>query len=257
MSRSAFATVFLVLVCPMAAAQSRPDAVERMAQFRYDQNGAYAILCRPGAPTDIELAPEEHVVGFALGDTVQWVVEELPGHVFVKPLKANLATAGTLVTNRRTYQLSLRSVSADAAWHQRVSWIYPDLVVLRDRAREPSAPAPTSAPEPPQTGRRAVDPASLRFSYEITGDPSLRPLQVFDDGRFTWLRMRSTGQLPAVFALGPDGAEVVNYSTQGDYLLVHRVMQAAVIKLGRAEARIVNKAKPESEPARERGRSDE
>jgi type IV secretion system protein VirB9 len=117
------------------------DSSSRTQRFRYDPEVSFAILALPGVPTDVQLAADEHVTGFALGDTVQWVIEELPGHVFVKPLKPDLFTAGTLVTDRRTYQLTLRSGRPRDDWMQRVSWTYPDLVVLR----APAGPWPHAA----------------------------------------------------------------------------------------------------------------
>jgi type IV secretion system protein TrbG len=210
----------------------------RMAAFRFDPNASYTLMCRPGAPTDVQLAPDEKVVGFALGDSVQWVVEELPGHVFVKPLRGGLSTAGTLVTDRRTYQLALRSSAGDGPWHQRVSWSYADLVVLRDAGRSGVPPRVDAAAPDGTIERRYVDPSALNFAYLVSGDPDIRPLQVFDDGRVTWLRMRPGKPLPAVFALGPDGPELVNYTVRADHIVIQRVFAAAILKLGRAEARV-------------------
>jgi len=241
-------------------ASGEPPGKGRMTAFRYDANMSFSLLCRPGAPTDVQLGLDEKVVGFALGDSVQWVVEELPGHVFVKPLRAGLTTAGTLVTDRRTYQLALRSVSGDGLWHQRVSWSYPDLVVLRDPGRgvsdrgrgvyEPGR-EPVEADRGGQS--RSVDPAQLNFAYEVTGDADVRPLQAFDDGRVTWLRMRQGKPLPALFVIGPDGPELVNYGVRSDHIMVQRTFETAVLKLGRLEARIVNRALAPIERSRPSG----
>ena len=230
-----------------AGAAAPPPAAEaagggRMAAFRYDANASFTLLCRPGAPTDIQLAAEEKVVGFALGDSVQWVVEELPGHVFVKPLHPGQSTAGTLVTDRRTYQLALRSVTADAPWHQRVSWSYPDLVLLRDTLRAGTDTVRDAADPDRSATARMVDPALLNFAYDIAGDADIRPLQAFDDGRVTWLRMRPGKPLPAVFVIGTDGTELVNYTTRGDHIVIQRVFASALLKLGKSEARVTNAA---------------
>jgi len=234
-------------LCGGVAAAPPPAGSEaagggRMAAFRFDANISFTLLCRPGAPTDIQLAPEEKVVGFALGDSVQWVVEELPGHVFVKPLHPGQSTAGTLVTDRRTYQLALRSVTGDAAWHQRVSWSYPDLVLLRDAARAGHEATRDSADPDRLASARLVDPAVLNFAYDIAGDADIRPLQAFDDGRVTWLRMRAGKPLPAVFVIGTDGTELVNYTMHGDHIVIQRVFASALLKLGKSEARVANAA---------------
>ena len=63
----------------------RPEeSAGKSQRFRFDPEASFTIIGYPGVPTDIQLSPDEHVTGFALGDTVQWVIEELPGHLFIK-----------------------------------------------------------------------------------------------------------------------------------------------------------------------------
>ncbi|MDE3208753.1 MAG: TrbG/VirB9 family P-type conjugative transfer protein, partial [Pseudomonadota bacterium] len=92
----------------------------KLVVFHYDANRAYTLYTRPGAVTDLELPAGETVQAMALGDSVQWVVEQSPGHVFIKPVRQGLFTSATLVTSRRTYQLILRSLKPEGVWFQRV-----------------------------------------------------------------------------------------------------------------------------------------
>ena len=240
-------------------------------RFRYDPEASFAILALPGVPTDLQLAADERVTGFALGDTIQWVIEELPGHVFIKPLKSELFTAGTLVTDRRTYQLTLRSGHPRDEWMQRVAWSYPDLVVLRapagslphaaervaalaqaatgagygaggvaadtDRAGgiAPGIGATAGAGESRAAG---IDPARLDFDYRLSGDAPFRPLTVFDDGHSTWLRMPPRQTLPALFLVADGSPQLVHYVVRGDWLVVPRLAVRLILKLGRSEVQV-------------------
>lgn len=250
-----------------ATADPAPAHVQR---FRYDGETSYALVALPGVPTDLQLGPDEHVTGFALGDTLQWLTEELPGHVFVKPLKAGLFTAGTLVTDRRTYQLTLRSVSGGQDWMQRVAWSYPDLVVLRAPLTAlPAAgtvlpgsgtpgsagggvpgagravPADGTGPWPGPTG---MDPSRLNYDYRLTGTASFRPLLVVDDGRSTWLRMPPRTSLPALYLRGEGGETLVNYAVQGDWLVLARVASHLLLRLGHDEVQILRHADARGHP---------
>lgn len=197
--------------------------------FRYDKDSAYTILAQPGIPTDLELGADEKVQGLAMGDTVQWMIEELPGHLFIKPIKGDLFTAGTLVTDRRIYQLHFKSSADSGAWYQRVSWSYDDR----------SRPVPTNADLPPDPEH--IPANRLNLAYEIEGDGDFRPEQVFDDGRFTYLKMNAPQSLPALFMLTEEGAELVNYRVQGSYFVVQRLMPGILLKLGNREIRVLNR----------------
>jgi type IV secretion system protein VirB9 len=203
--------------------------------YRYDPNNTYAVLGLPGVPTDIQLASDEKVLGFAMGDTVQWLIEELPGHLFIKPIKADLFTAGTLVTDRRVYQLAFKSTNAQGRWYQKVSWSYPE-VALRSAHEAAVAPLLTDIVSPDK-----LDPATLNFAYDIEGEGDFKPITVFDDGRFTWLKVKAPQALPALFMVSEEGVQLVNYLIQGDYFVVQRLLPAALLKLGNTEVRITNR----------------
>ena len=248
-----------------------PDGAGHAQRFRYDPEASFAILALPGVPTDLQLAADERVTGFALGDTIQWVIEELPGHVFIKPLKSELFTAGTLVTDRRTYQLTLRSGHPRDEWMQRVTWSYPDLVVLRAPAGSlphaaervaalaeatagvghgaagTGADADRSGAIVPGTGAAAgtgtvgaggLDPARLDFDYRLSGDAPFRPLTVFDDGRSNWLRMPARQTMPALFLVADGSPQLVHYVVRGDWLVVPRLAARLILKLGRSEVQV-------------------
>lgn len=216
----------LMAPTPSSRAESpRPEVPDErhLARFRYDPDSTYTVVTLPGVPTDMQLGEDEKITGLALGDTLQWMVEELPGHLFIKPLKAGLFTAGTLVTNRRVYQLAFKSVAAEGPWMQKVSWA--------DAVMAPQMDLPDPA---------ALDPARLNTRYRIDGDGDFRPVRVFDDGRFTWIQMHSPQALPALFMVEEGNAVLVNYVVKGEYFVVQRLMSEMLLKLGNVEIRVIN-----------------
>jgi type IV secretion system protein VirB9 len=231
------------------------ESTGKSQRFRFDPEASYTIISYPGVPTDIQLSPAEHVTGFAVGDTVQWVIEELPGHLFIKPMRADLFTAGTLVTDHRTYQLAFKSSNSKENWMQRVSWSYPDLVILR--ATESSLPHAAErvpfdlrstlsrSPIDINMGRssqpRGIDPSKLNMDYQIKGDAPFRPISVFDDGRSMWIKMPPHEPLPAVFAETEEGGKLVHYAIQEDWIVLPRLIPKLTLKLGASEIHIARK----------------
>ena len=230
-------------VMPASAQQQVPLPMPqdtRLVVFRYDPNDSYLVLTRPGAVTHLALEPDESVLAFALGDTVQWIVQDKGPNVFVKPVRADLYTSGTLVTNRRTYQLGLRSSPEGGTWYQRVSWTFPDMIALSRDAHDAKPPVRTR----PQGGQRDEDgPVDgvrierLNFDYRIRGDAAFRPSQAFDDGRFTYIQLPATLQeTPAVFVAGESGeGQLVNYMLRGRFLIVQRLADRFLLRLGSSQ----------------------
>jgi P-type conjugative transfer protein TrbG len=232
------------LIVASAASHAESEAVampgdNHLVVFRYDPNNTFTIYSIPGAPTDIQLGSDEKITGFALGDTVQWLIEELPGHLFVKPLKPDLFTAGTLVTDRRVYQLAFRSLAPHGRWYQKVSWNYPESGFIRNAGAQGSTASSATTSEIPPVDQ--LDPAHLNFAYDVLGEADFRPEAVFDDGRFTWLRVRSPQALPALFMVDGEGVRLVNYVIKGEYFVVQRLMPEVLLKLGKTEVRVVHR----------------
>ncbi len=188
----------------------------------YDAETPTEIVTAPGIPTDLELAPQEHVTGLALGDTVQWRVEQLPGHLFIKPLRAGLFTAATLVTNQRVYTMLLRSTTPAGPWRMKVRWIM--------------------AQAPRENEVRNLTPKVVNHRYTIDGKTEFRPHDVFDDGRFTWIDMGHPQVLPALFMVGDHGPELINYLLRSPYFVVQRLMPRFLLKLGDQEINVTNHA---------------
>ncbi len=105
-------------------------ADSKLVEFPYDPNDTFIVLTRPKAVTDIVLHPDEEIQGLALGDTAQWIVKDTKGHIFIKPIRPNIATTATLVTSARTYQFTLQSSPEDGIFYQRVGFTYPQLVII-------------------------------------------------------------------------------------------------------------------------------
>lgn len=219
----------------------------RLIAFTYDPNETYTILGMPGAVTDVELRKDERVEALALGDGVQWQAQKKDNHLFLRPLREGLFSSATLVTNERTYQLMLRSSPAGGKWYQRVSWQYPDILVMEEN-RATAALASTRLASVEERPTRpaplaAVPVDKLNFAYELKGDASFRPAEVFDDGRFTYIRFKEKPQeMPALFLKTPDGYALTVYTFEPDTptLKVHRRFDAAVLKLGTEEVEIIS-----------------
>jgi len=79
-------------------------------------------------------------------------------------------------------------------------------------------------------------PGAYRFDWRIAGEPALAPLQVFDDGRRTWLHYPPDQPAPAVFERTPRGDRLLRPHRQGDYLVLSGVPAHIVLRGGLLQA---------------------
>jgi len=263
-SRVFIGSLYLLTLCTQAHAESQSFAMPgdaKLVVFSFDANNTFTILTMPGNITDIQLNEGEKITALAMGDSVQWITAKADGHIFIKPTKANIFTSATMVTDQRTYQLTLRSSPEGGKWYQRVSWQYPDLIIMKQSELEAQAKAQKIAAEAikAEEKKRQADAIAitiskapgnpvenLNFDYSVTGNAEFKPTQIFDDGKITWLKMNAKIQeWPATFILDESNiTEVINPLRDGEFIKITRLFKKCVLKLKDKEIVIINNAYP-------------
>lgn len=90
----------------------------------------------------------------------------------------------------------------------------------------------------------------FRFDWQLSGDPAVAPLQVFDDGRETWLQFLPGQPLPAIFSMGDGGEHPLPYVRRDPYVVVAGAWNGLSFRGGRLTAR-ARRTHAAANPARE------
>ena len=193
----------------------------------------------------VELQAGERLVGEPhIGDSVRWNISPaLFGKgdtsttiIVIKPKETGLDTNLLLTTDRRAYYMRLVSKPDD--YVARVAFAYPDDEIADQRWKDHLARQEQEQQEATRIAElspTAIE--SMNFNYSIKGgDASIRPLQVFDDGQKTYIRMNPDTQhreAPVLVVVGSDGkAEMLNYRVKGDMYIADRIFDRAQLVLG-------------------------
>lgn len=236
----------MVMFAPLAHADAKPFFNKNdptFVEFAYDKHQAYTILTKDFNVTHIELADDEVFVGDSLGDKTAFKIDSSGRNVFIKPLAPDVSSTTTLLTNKRTYQLNLKSsVETSSVWYRHVSWSYPDAVIKRilPAFARPDGDART-VPQNSLSNAR-VEPSSpsadkLDYRYTIGGDQSIRPVFVADDGKQTWFKLKSTNEIPALFVINAKGEyATVNAFPLNGFLIALTTAKKFVLKLDDKES---------------------
>ena len=221
----------------------------RLVVFSYDRNNTYPIQLMEGLNTHLEFPEGEYVKTLSVSNCGQdspfWscILSEDRRHIWIKPKLPDQTNVGTIVTNRRVYEISLHAVVPGRDWYQRVTWDGGWQDQGYYEFRETKADGGEGPRKDPAKAPAGTEPERLHFAYSIEGDAPFRPQMVFDDGKFTWIKLPANVQeLPALFVLAGDDVELVNYTQRGDYLLVNRLVPGLLLKLGKAEVKVRNAA---------------
>lgn len=226
------------------AAKPTPAPKEnRIVTYNYSPDIIFRLLTLPEMHTHIQLAEDEGVIETpVLGDSMQWRVSGGPRNLYVKPLRYDLETSMTLVTNKRTYQIQLVSgKSPTGEQYQKVSFLYPDrdLEIKLRKEAEAGAVEAEKVRLADQVIAPNIDPTSLDFAFDVEGSANFRPTAVYSNGKFTFLVMPDTQDSPAVFLLDDENnPSLIQYQVKGRMVVVERAAQRLLLKLGKQEVRI-------------------
>ena len=206
-----------------------PDS--RIRTLMYDPDRVVRLDGFFGYQMMVQFGPDERIENVAIGDGSTWQVtpNKEASLLFVKPVEHAERTNMTVVTDLRSYLFELDAHPASAA-HE-VGMTY----VVRFLYPPPPAVASVSPPPPPAPPERR----NIAFSY--TGSRDLLPSEVFDDGRFTYFKWPVDGTTPAVFAVGPDGAEsLINSSWRDGYEAVEQIAPKFILRDGKQVTTVIN-----------------
>lgn len=235
--------IVVALLSPIARAVDLPSQVDA---FDYVPDGIYPVRTALGITTQIELDPAEEILDFSTGFSSGWDLTRRGNVFYLRPRDVDVDTNMLVRTRAHAYIFELKVVAADwtnleqvrrAGVQYRIGFRYPaDAAFTRPAADEEQGPGPGQS--------TALDRnRTYHFDYDVAArraPPWLVPVHVYDDGRFTYLRMGRhaslpTGTFPAVFGRrSRDGDEfVVNTTVEGDVLVVHGTYPFLVVRHGR------------------------
>ncbi len=215
--------------------------------YPYDKGSEPVIDCEPLRSTDIQLEASETITDVVIGDSERWQTTPAASgdprnpvpHVAVKPQLPGIKTNLAIYTTRHIYHLNLRSRPGHGI--EQVEFYYPDelIAAMKEADREASHTA-----EQHDSGNdgvvvanlKSVDPATLNFSYKIRG-PGVpwRPVRAFNDGTHVYIQMppgMKSADAPALLIAASSGIQMVNYRVRGNYYVVDRLFDNAVMVAG-------------------------
>jgi type IV secretion system protein VirB9 len=230
-----------VAIC-LTAAASFPAGAQVVQQYEYQPDHVYQVRTGLGITTQIELSPNEKILDYSTGFSNGWDLTRRENVFYLKPKNVDVDTNMMIRTATHSDIIELKVVATDwkvldqakrAGVQYKVTFTYPaDSSFAKEGIKENEA-APLDV--------SLVKGRNYNFDYDFATRgkkaPWLVPVNVYDDGQFTYIKMSDmkqfpTGNFPAVFMREREHGDdsVVNTTIEGNTIVVHGTYAYLVIR---------------------------
>jgi type IV secretion system protein VirB9 len=233
-----------VAACVIAASAPCGVFAQTVQQYDYQPDHVYQVRTGLGITTQIEISPSEKILDYSTGFSSGWDLNRRDNVFYIKPKNVDVDTNLMIRTATHSYIIELKVVATD--WRTleqartkgvqyKITFAYP-----KDTAFSSEA---SKAAQAPELDTALIKGRNYNFNYDYATRkktaPWLVPVNVYDDGQFTYIKMNDvkqfpTGNFPAIYmrerAHGEDA--VVNTTVEGNTIIVHGTYPYLVIRHG-------------------------
>lgn len=232
----------------------------RIKHTNYNADDVVRLDAVIGIATHIILQPGENYVTHAFGDPQGWEFAHKDNHYFIKPKAENSDTNLVIVTDKRSYNFVLHFIGSYATkdsagnavkhsigtpWTLKNATLQLAFNYPADDARKAAEVRTVASVQDRFRGH--AGPLNLNYTQSSTKiDQDIVPLNVWDDGRFTYFRFAQNVSLPNLYTVGADGEETLvnrHMSPENNRVIVaEKVAQKFRLRLGNEVVGIYNEA---------------
>ena len=228
----------------MAAGLAAPAQAQVVEQYVYEPDHIYTVHTGLGITTQIELSPQEKILDYSTGFSNGWDLTRRENVFYIKPKNVDVDTNLMIRTTTHSYIFELKVVATDwktleQAKREGVQY----LIKFSYPEQSKFAKEVTKVADSADLDTQLVRGRSYDFNYDYaTRDrqaPWLVPVNVYDDGRFTYIKLSDmkqfpTGNFPAVYMREKEhgGDSLVNTTVVGNTIVVHGTYPYLVIRHG-------------------------
>lgn len=246
---TALALGLLFTLPSMTAFASSPVPVatdSRIKTFVYSENDVFNVVAHYGYQSNIEFPATEQIETISVGNRMGWQIVTAGRRMFIRPTLANARTNMTVVTSKRAYQFDLTAVPAVYSPNEELAYVirfyYPDdkknkvaQAAYMDDMSDDAIPGDSG-----MGSAKASD--GNNYNYTYTGDGTVSPLKVYDNGSATYFKF-SGSDAPKIYMVNGEGKEVELAShAEKEFVVVDTVSAQFVVRQGGAKACIYNEA---------------
>ena len=207
----------------------------RIQHVSYNAEDVIRVNAANGYITTIVFATGEQVLNYGSGYSTAWEFATADNQFFLKPKDKEGTTNLVVVTNRRIYNFDVYLVENPSNATYKLTFSYPE--DERDRAaalaKQQALEQKLDAPDPNIFTNPHLKNCSYSMNFgESSSSKHIAPVQVFDDGLFTYFKFQPNTDFPAIYRVTSDGESIVNSHIEQETLIVHGVYAEYRLRAG-------------------------
>ncbi len=215
-----------------------------MQQYEFQPDRIYPVRTGLGITTEIELSPNEKILDYSTGFSGGWDLTRRENVFYLKPKNVDVDTNMMIRTATHSYIFELKVVATDwktleqakrAGVQYKITFTYPGDAIFATAANKKA--------DVSELDTSLVKDRDYNFDYSYAtrskAAPWLVPVTVYDDGRFTYIKMSDlkqfpTGNFPTIYMreVRNGGDVLVNTTIEGNTIVVHGTYAYLVIRHG-------------------------
>jgi len=210
---------------------------QRVTTVAYKDDDVVELVVKPGIATHIVLQEGEEHEAHAFGDSEAWHFSSYKNNLFIKPALPMGTTNLSVITNKRTYVFKVNFISegSDLTDMYQVKFLYPNEINKAEVEASNKA-------EIEDRLNSSKSQKLFNLNYTMKGDKTVAPINVWDDGTFTYFKFAGNTDMPAIYSVALDGSSadgqetLVNKTIEGsgnNIAVMHKVNHLWRLRLGR------------------------
>jgi type IV secretion system protein VirB9 len=196
----------------------------------YDANDVIRLTGYEGYQTHLKFAKGEEFIGLGSGDTGGLDVASDGNDTWIKPKAVIVRTNFDVKTNKRVYHFDYQAKKNlpknRYAMIFSINFRYPEEEARQHKARYAQAQL---------RQKLGASVHSINRNYWYCGNPSMKPLETYDDGVQTHIKFSAYAEFPSIYAENEDATEtLINFNIDPDNgeVIVHRIAYRFIVRRG-------------------------
>jgi len=212
---------------------------KRIKYVEYDARDIVKLYVTKGIMTQIEFSPEEVIINdddAIYGESSSWVKWKKNNFYFIKPSKEAQYSNLFIQTNKRNYKFIIYACHENCQDKLTYSLIF--TYGTNKNSKDFTQTEQQKAAELLKTTRTPYK----NYQYVAKGSQDIKPIDAWDNGKFTYLKFANHKAMPSIYSLESKGVEVLTNShiENKTIVVVHQLAKNFVLRLGNKALLIKN-----------------
>ena len=197
--------------------------LKKNIELVYDKKKTYRIRVSTHITTNLVLPKDEKIISYNFGDNLNFVGSHnvnIANILSINTLENGLYTNLTIITEKqKIYNFTLESIPDD-------KWQVPHYTIYMLKNKKELIEVDIE-----EEKEKTIPIKSFNFDYKIKSsnyflsddEEKMIPKNVYDDGKFTYIKFSDTKRIPTIYQVVDGYDEVVNFKIENDLAIIETV----------------------------------